>query len=169
MKRRSNTSFRAQETRGSILSAAKVLLLAVCLATLGGCATAGKNYYIPRGAKAETIHIETTGYCNCGQCCGWKRNWLFKPVYAYGPNKGKPKRVGITAAGTKADWGTIAADTNMFPFGTIMYIPDYGWGRVEDVGGAIKGMHIDLFFPSHKEALEWGRETKEVKVWKPRP
>ncbi len=35
--------------------------------------------------------------------------------------------------------GTIAADTDHYPFGTRMYIPGYGWGKVEDRGGAIKG------------------------------
>ena len=136
------------------------------LLILSGCASA-PYYRIPRNQKPLVVQMETTGYCKCGKCCGWKRNWLFKPVYASGPNKGKPKAVGITATGTRADWGTIAADTRYYPFGTIMYIPDYGWGRVEDVGGAIKNHHIDLFFPSHKEALEWGRKNRTVKVWLP--
>ena len=89
-------------------------------------------------------------------------------MVAYGPGKGQPKEVGITAAGTRADWGTIAADTRYYPFGTIMYVPGYGWGRVEDIGGAIKGDHIDLYFPTHNEAIEWGRQWHKVKVWKPR-
>jgi 3D (Asp-Asp-Asp) domain-containing protein len=143
------------------------IFLSLSVVILSGCATGGKRYRIPRSQKPEIVNMETTGYCNCGKCCGWKRNWKFQPVVAYGPNKGDPKAVGITAAGTEADWGTIAADTRYYPFGTIMYIPDYGWGRVEDVGGAIKGKHIDLFFPSHKKALKWGREWKQVKVWKP--
>lgn len=87
-----------------------------------------------------------------------------RPVHAYGPNKGKKKKVGVTASGTKAKPGTIAADTSVFPFGTRMKIPGYGWGTVEDRGGAIKGGRIDLFFKSHKEALEWGRQTVKVRV-----
>lgn len=142
-----------------------VILFGLAL-LLGGCST-GKVYRLPRGRQPEIVNLETTGYCKCGKCCGWRRNWKFQPVIAYGPNKGQPKKVGITAAGTVADWGTIAADTRHFPFGTIMYIPGYGWGRVEDLGGAIQGMHIDLYFPSHRQALEWGREQKQVKVWKP--
>lgn len=145
---------------------ARTMLLIAGVAVLSGCAT-NKRYRIPRDQKPEVVSMETTGYCKCGKCCGWKRNWKFQPVFAYGPSKGKPKDVGITAAGTVADWGTIAADTRYYPFGTIMYIPDYGWGRVEDIGGDIKGMHIDLFFPSHREALKWGREWKQVKVWRP--
>jgi 3D (Asp-Asp-Asp) domain-containing protein len=37
---------------------------------------------------------------------------------------------------------------------------------VEDRGGAIKGKRLDLFFDSHKEALEWGRQQLDVKVWR---
>ncbi len=71
---------------------------------------------------------------------------------------------GETASGTKAKPGTIAADTSVFPFGTRMRIPGYGDGVVEDRGGAIEGGKIDLFFKSHKEALEWGRQTVTVEV-----
>ena len=62
---------------------------------------------------------------------------------------------------------TIASDLNVLPYGTVLYIPDYGWGQVEDIGSAIKGNHIDLFFNSHNEALKWGRKTKIVHVWLP--
>jgi len=88
-------------------------------------------------------------------------------VVAHGPQKGKPKKVGMTASGVKAKKGTIAADTSRFPFGTVMYIPDYGYGRVEDRGSSAKGDKIDLFFKKHKEALRWGKQIKKVKVWYP--
>jgi len=146
------------------INAIYLLILPVLLF---GCTT-GKKYSYPSNQKPLVVPMETTGYCECKKCCGWKRNWRFQPVFASGPLKGKPKEVGVTAIGTKADWGTIAADTRRYPFGTIMYIPDYGWGRVEDVGSAIKGQHIDLFFPSHKRALQWGRTWKTVKIWKPK-
>ncbi len=61
--------------------------------------------------------------------------------------------------------GTIAADTKYYPFGTRMHIPGYGWGVVEDRGGAIKGpTHIDLYFNSHSAALEWGRRKLPVTI-----
>lgn len=158
-----------EKIKPSLLSTfARVPLFILSMTFLTGCATT-KKYRVPRGQNPQIVKFETTGYCKCGKCCGWKRNWKFEPVVAYGPSKGKPKVIGITAAGTTADWGTIAADTRYYPFGTIMYVPDYGWGRVEDIGSAIKGkQRIDLFFPSHKKALKWGREDKKVKVWKPR-
>ena len=61
--------------------------------------------------------------------------------------------------------GSIAADTKYYPFGTKMYVPGYGWGVVEDRGGAIKGpTRIDLYFESHQEALTWGRRKVMVKI-----
>ncbi len=59
--------------------------------------------------------------------------------------------------------GTIAADTRYHSFGTRMHIPGYGWGVVEDRGGAIKGpKRLDLFYKSHNEALQWGRRNVDV-------
>ena len=109
--------------------------------------------------------LEVTGYCKCKKCCSWKRNWYGKAVIAKGPSKGTKKKIGVTASGTKATPGTIAADTRAYPFGTLMYIPGYGYGNVEDRGGAIKGEKIDLYFKTHQQALNWGRRKVPVKVW----
>ena len=114
--------------------------------------------------------VLVTGYCNCEQCCGWKRSWFGfgRPVYTYGPMKGQPKEVGRTARGTVAKKGTVAADPNVFPFGTRLAIPGYGTGVVEDVGGSIKGRHVDVWFPTHEEARRWGRRELAVKPVKAR-
>lgn len=81
--------------------------------------------------------------------------------------KGERKKVGQTASGEMAKPGTIAADTSLYPFGTLMYVPGYGYGNVQDRGGAIKGEKIDLYFKKHKQALQWGRVQKEVQIWLP--
>jgi 3D (Asp-Asp-Asp) domain-containing protein len=82
--------------------------------------------------------------------------------------KGRRKEVGITASGATATPGTVAADTSSYPFGTILYIPGYGYGVVEDRGGAIKGPYrLDLWFSSRQRALEWGRRSVNVHVWLP--
>jgi 3D (Asp-Asp-Asp) domain-containing protein len=110
-----------------------------------------------------------TGYCACQECCNWRRSCLGFgwPVIASGPQRGQRKAVGVTASGTTARRGTIAADAARYPYGTVMYIDGYGYGRVEDRGGAVKGEHIDLFFPSHREALAWGRRWRRVTIWFP--
>lgn len=123
-----------------------------------------RDYYAPIVVK----NMIATGYCNCGKCCSWNYTWYGKPVFNSGKSKGKTKKVGITAMGTRARMGTIAADTTIYPFGTIIEVPGYGYGRVEDRGGAIKGQHIDLWFPRHKRALEWGKKTIPVRIWIPK-
>ena len=123
----------------------------------------------PEYKSGDAAAFKVTGYCNCGRCCGWKRSWFGfgRPVYAYGPMKGKPKKVGLTSSGKRASKGTVAADTRLFRYGDRLYIPGYGVGRVEDTGGAIRGRHIDVWFPTHKEAVQWGvRRLKVSRVLK---
>jgi 3D (Asp-Asp-Asp) domain-containing protein len=140
-----------------------LLVVPALVLVLGGCA----RIKPPRNTAPFERVLEATGYCRCRSCCGWKRNWLLRPVYASGPLKGKRKKVGVTASGTRARRGTIAADTTRYPFGTIMYVEGYGYGRVEDRGGAIKGDRVDLFFDTHRQALTWGRKRLKVRIWLP--
>jgi 3D (Asp-Asp-Asp) domain-containing protein len=144
-------------------------ILALFLALVAsGCATRPK----PNGRdyrKGVQKTMEVTAYDSCQKCTNWKRTWTGKTVVASGPSKGKPKKVGVTASGTKAKEGTIAADTKRYPFGTVMYVPGYGYGRVEDRGSAVTGKEkIDIYMDSHKEAVQWGRRSASVKVWLPK-
>jgi len=142
-----------------------LLLLAALLLLGTGCTSIRP----PRGVQPRTVMIETTSYCYCGQCCGWERVWWapWRTVYSSGSHEGQPKKVGITASGTKARKGTIAADRRYYPFGTVMYIPGYGYGRVEDTGSAIQGpTRLDLFYGSHQQAIDWGRRRIPVKIWR---
>ncbi len=150
-----------QWTRSNITATFSVLMILALL--LGGCA----RIRPPRRVDPVVRTMIVTGYCKCGKCCGWRRTWYGKPVHVSGPNKGTRKKVGITASGTQARGGAIAADTSRYPFGTVMSVPGYGYGRVEDRGSAITGNHIDLFFKSHRDAVAWGRKTLRVKVWVP--
>ncbi|MGQ9660737.1 MAG: 3D domain-containing protein [Kiritimatiellia bacterium] len=145
------------------MTSSKSVGFAICclLLAFGGCARISP----PPGVQPVHKIILTTGYCKCGKCCGWHRNWWGRPVYSYGPLSGQPKRVGITASGTVARRGTIAADTTRYPFGTIMYIEGYGYGRVEDRGRDIKVDQIDLFFRTHRQAEEWGVKKVRVTIW----
>lgn len=64
--------------------------------------------------------------------------------------------------------GTIAADTRHYPFGTEIYVPGYGWGVVEDRGGAIKGpARLDVYYGNRDDARDWGRQRLTVKVRPP--
>ena len=57
---------------------------------LTGCAT--KSLVQIPNYPPQKITLTVTGYCECKICCGWKRNWRFQPVYAYGPSVGKSKK-----------------------------------------------------------------------------
>jgi 3D (Asp-Asp-Asp) domain-containing protein len=64
---------------------------------------------------------------------------------------------GITASGAPVEAGvTVAADPDIFQFGTVLYIEDVGVRIVQDRGSDIQGKHLDVAVPgSHKDALNW--------------
>ena len=99
--------------------------------------------------KWQTVHMRVTAYCPCPKCCG-------------------PYADGMTACGHVIQPGdTFVAADKRYAFGTEMMVPGYNQGRsvqVLDRGGAIRGDRIDVFFPSHQEALEWGVKYLDVKV-----
>ena len=67
-------------------------------------------------------------------------------IESTGKRPGHPE-YGITYSGVKAKrdlYSTIAADLRVFPLGTILFVPGYGYGVVADKGGAIKGNRLDL-------------------------
>lgn len=92
-----------------------------------------------------------TAYCSCKKCCD---------------KDPSSKWYGITASGRKARWGTVAVDRRLIGLGTWLRIEGFPKTifRADDVGGAIKGKHIDLWFPSHREALEFGRQKLVVEL-----
>lgn len=72
---------------------------------------------------------------------------------------------GITASGAPVEGGvTVAADPDVFPFGTVLYIEDVGVRIVQDTGASVKGKHLDVAVSgSHKDALNWqGYGTHQV-------
>ena len=88
-----------------------------------------------------------------------------------GKNPDHPQ-YGITYSGVKVrrdqnTVSTIAADPKVFPLGSILYIPGYGYGIVADIGSAIKGNKIDLYYATTKQVFkEWGKKEVEVHVIK---
>ncbi len=67
-------------------------------------------------------------------------------------------------AAKRAQPGTLAADTRYYPMGTVIYIPGYGYGVVEDRGGDIKGRHrLDLFY-QHPQGSPATGAAKKLQV-----
>lgn len=100
----------------------------------------------------KTVRMLTTAYSPDEKSCG---------IWADG----------ITASGYSV-WTNgmklVAADTSLFPFGTVLTIPGYNDGRpvpVLDRGGRIKGHRLDVLYPTHEIALVWGAQRLDVTVW----
>ena len=100
---------------------------------------------LQRATRIDNVTV--THYDCCVECCG--------------------KADGITASGVRATPGvTVAVDPSVIPLGSDVLV-DYGDGKIQyyradDVGGAVKGNHIDLCVGSHEEALSLGVRTATV-------
>jgi uncharacterized protein YabE (DUF348 family) len=78
---------------------------------------------------------------------------------------------GITSTGARAKrnhegYSTIAVDPRVIPLGTKLWVDGYGYAIAEDIGGAIKGNHIDLYFDSSSEMWDWGSRTVDIYILK---
>lgn len=113
--------------------------LLVLTLTIAGCT--------PVPAWAETFWA--SGYCPCYKCC--------------------LKTDGITASGRKATAGRTVA-LNWLPFHTKLTINGKPYS-VEDRGAVShfgnkknKRKRLDIYFSTHKEALQFGKQQVNVEV-----
>lgn len=72
---------------------------------------------------------------------------------------------GITASGQPVQAGvTVAADPDVFPYGTVLYIEGVGIRVVQDTGD-LGGGQLDVAVDTHENALKWsGYGTHAVYV-----
>ncbi|HEY1297954.1 MAG TPA: LysM peptidoglycan-binding domain-containing protein [Chloroflexota bacterium] len=88
-------------------------------------------------------------------------------VTGYAPGAGASSS--RTASGTTTHWGTIAADTRLYPFGTRLRIQGLGDTVfvVEDTGGAVRGNVFDVWYPDAASARGIGPGTRQVTILGP--
>ena len=103
--------------------------------------------------KSQKVEIEQwenagtfdlTAYCPCKECSG---KW------------GNKTKSGSRAKENK----TVAVDPNVIEIGSKVKIN----GKVyvaEDIGAAVKGNTIDIYFDSHEDVEEFGRQKESVEV-----
>lgn len=58
----------------------------------------------------------------------------------------------------------IAVDPSVIALGSLLEVPGYGIAIAGDTGGAIIGNHIDVYFPFHTQAVNWGARNIQIKV-----
>lgn len=104
-------------------------------------------------AKVETDNLvclgdyTITAYCHCEKCCG--------------------KSDGITATGTETIANrTVAVDARNIPHGTRLVIDGIEYVAEDSVSrrtaDKYDGKIIDIYFATHEEALNYGKQIKEV-------
>lgn len=84
-----------------------------------------------------------TAYCPCEECSG-----------CYGSGTA----TGVTAQPDH----TIAVDPSVIHLGAWVEIAGHTY-HAEDVGGCVNGNHIDIYFDSHEEALNFNMRTETVR------
>lgn len=131
-------------------------------------------------AAAPTLHADTSlRWFDARPVRPARLLWM--TVTAYSPD---PRSCGNSADGLTATMHCVttnghmlvASDPRVLPYGSMLSIPGYGvmgaGSRQEpaivpvlDCGGAIKGYRLDVLFPTHAQAMQWGVRTLPVTVW----
>lgn len=97
-------------------------------------------------AQGSTWYI--TAYCPCSICCGQYANSNIR----YDEN-GNVYHVGASGSTLIAGYSVASS----LPFGTKIYIEGVGEVCVTDRG--VSGNHLDLYFDTHEQALQFGTGT----------
>ncbi|WP_409347042.1 ubiquitin-like domain-containing protein [Paenibacillus sp. MBLB4367] len=112
---------------------------------------------LPLSASSPTVDDVTKN----GVQFGYKQIIKNVTLTAYSADNGnktsKDPYYGMTYTGTTATEGrTIAVDKSIIPLGWWVYIEGLGFRRAEDIGSAVKGNKIDVFFDSEDYANKFG-------------
>ena len=116
-----------------------IALLMALLISVGGLTSSVS-------AKAKKVKYlgtyKITAYCGCCSCSG---GWGTR-----------------TASGRRAKAGrTISVDRRKIKLGSKVRIGGHLY-RAEDVGGGVKGKHIDMYFSSHSQVRKFGKKYRKV-------
>lgn len=101
---------------------------------------------------ARTIYMTVTGYSPDARSCG-----------KYADNK-----TAIMYSVWTNGMNLVAADPTVLPYKSLISVPGYADSEIVpimDCGGAIKGNRLDLLYPTHEMALQWGIRQLPVTIW----
>jgi len=105
------------------------------------------------------LRMRVTAYCPCGKCCdGYADVPMSRRMIGGGSIRLQPL--------VRDNVGFAAAPPSL-PIGTRLIIPGYHGGRpvkVLDRGSDIHGQHLDVFMPTHQQALAWGSRMLTITV-----
>jgi 3D (Asp-Asp-Asp) domain-containing protein len=102
------------------------------------------NILLALGINLHLGYFSVSGYCN---------------------ESGASPYQGLTASGQYTRQGIVACGPS-FPFGTRFLIKGK-WYECQDRGSEITDDHLDIWFPTREEAIEWGRRELLVQFLLP--
>lgn len=119
----------------------------------GPTAEVGTRWFNGRPVRpARTIMMTVTAYSPDARSCGDSADGITATLHSVWTNGFK----------------LVAADPKVLPYGSMLSIAGYDNGQVVpvlDCGGAIKGRRLDVLFPTHEQARQWGIRKIPVVVW----
>ena len=105
--------------------------------------------------KSEKINIKE-GDVITVECSAYTADYKSCGKYPDDPN------YGITYSGEYVQEGMIAADTNILPINTTVYIKGLGVYVVKDIGEYIVGNRVDIYMEDKNKAIKFGRQEREL-------
>lgn len=100
----------------------------------------------------KTISMLVTAYSPDARSCGDSADGITATLHSVQTNGHK----------------LVASDPKVLPMGSMLSIPGYGDDMIVpvlDIGGKIKGNRLDVLFPTHEQAVQWGARRLSVTVW----
>lgn len=119
------------------------------------------NGIIEEGVK--TTLVTSRGQLNFTRALKMSSTAYDATFESCGKKPGDPQ-YGITYTGLRVRPGIVAVDPRVIPLGTWLYVEGYGEALAADIGGAIKGNKIDLYFESPSDVSKYGRRPVKVYV-----
>ena len=77
-------------------------------------------------------------YCSCPICTGTPKG--SRTATGHIPREGR----------------TVAVDPKLIPLHSVIYVEGLGTFVAEDIGGGVKGKHLDVYIDDHQKALNLG-------------
>ncbi len=100
----------------------------------------------------RTMQMTVTAYSPDARSCGESADGITATLHS------------VTTNGFRL----VAADPKVLTYGSMLTVPGYDNDQIVpvlDCGGAIKGRRLDVLFPTHEEARQWGVRKITVVVW----
>ena len=132
-----------------------VLILIVCLFFLPAFLPKQKEVVEPKKEEAVVEipskylgEFSISHYCSCPICTSTPKG--SRTATGHIPREGR----------------TVAVDTKLIPLHSVIYVEGLGTFVAEDIGGGVKGKHLDIYIDDHQRALNLGTlGGQKLKVW----